>query len=148
MSNAFELISDLHKDARGFRPSVAFFDAFNAQSVKDQQTEWDALCVELVERETERKAAEADALSTFETRIQGMATDYNISEATALRWDMEGAGVDIAETLKYHGSAVQEIEHYLWNNGIAFTDMPRFVALAYEAFGLKVQSFHGTKIVI
>lgn len=133
MSNDFELISDLHKDVSGFRPATAFFDAFTAQSVEDQKTQWVALCTELDEREIDKKNAEAFALVTFEARIQGMMTDYNISEGTALRWDMEGAGVDIVQVLECRDEAIML---YLWENFLSFDAMPRFVALANSEFGM------------
>jgi len=133
---AFELISDLHKDARGFRPSVDWMKAFTESSFEDQEAIWDSLNKELEEREARERDEEAHALAVFERRLEDMVADYNIDLPTALRWDMESFEVDINEALAYHGSASQEIEFYLWKQGIAFSEFPRFVALACEAFGL------------
>lgn len=125
----FELISDLHKDARGPCPSAEWLTAFMDTPESAQQDVWDSLCVTLDEREAVVRTAEAASLEAFENRIQGMMVDYSIDESTALAWDMEGAGVDLVLAVTQHGSAAQEIEHYLWDNGIAFSAMPRYVEI-------------------
>lgn len=57
----FELISDLHKDARGFRPSSRWMAAFRASTHAEQEAEWNALCAELERSMAEEKAAEERA---------------------------------------------------------------------------------------
>jgi|GEM_PF-6498910 len=134
--SSFELIRDLHKDARGFRPSTSFMTAFEERGRIAQRVIWDSLCDELAEREADERARAVEAQCEFETRIEGMVTDYGISRATALSWDIESFEVDIASALQYHGSAVQEIEHYLYNQGLDFKVFPMYVAEITDALAL------------
>ena len=136
MSNAFELISDLHKDARGFRPGAAYMEMFNEQPFAEQERIWDSLCQEVADREAEDARYELNAQRDFEARIEGMVADYGIDRATALRWDMEAFEVDINEALQYYGCAAQEIEHYLYRNGLGFQIFPMYVAEITAALGL------------
>lgn len=117
--SSFELIRDLHKDARGFRPSAEWMAVFNGLSDVAKEETWDNLCRELEENETEDERREIEAVAEFNARIDGMVTDYGIARADAFRWDMEAFEVDIEGALEYHGSAIQEIEFYLWKQGIA-----------------------------
>lgn len=126
--SAFELISDLHKDARGFRPGAAYMEMFNEKPYAEQQGVWDALCEELAEREARDRQNELTAQRTYEVRIAGMMSDYSISRADAMRWIIEADEVDIAGALEQHGDASQEIEHFFYNQGIAFQLFPMYVA--------------------
>lgn len=129
MSNTYELISDLHKDTYGVRPSQSYLQAFYAKSPVEQEAEWQSLCVDLEHREAKSRTQEQRDLEVFEARIQGMVRDFNISEATAIRWDMDAFEVDIDGAIAAHCSADQEIEHYLWMQGLAFKEWARFVTL-------------------
>lgn len=134
--SAFELLGDLHKDARGFRPSASFMEAFEAQDEVEQQRRWDSLCQELEDREREEALMQMDAQRDFERRINGMVADYGVDRATALCWDTESFEVDIFQALDYYECVVQEIEHYLYRNGLAFQVFPMYVAEVAAAFGL------------
>jgi hypothetical protein len=68
-NNSFELISDLHKDARGFRPSADWFAHFESLSESDKQRVWDDLCDELHEEDRRMQAAQTAALARLITRI-------------------------------------------------------------------------------
>lgn len=132
--HAFDLLSDLYKDARGFRPSASFMEAFTAQSYAEQKAQWDKLCEELREREYEEAQAELRAQREFEQRIQGMVADYGIDRSTALKWDMESFEINISSCTDYYCEAVQEIEHYLYLNGLSFRLFPMYVAEIDVAF--------------
>lgn len=134
---AFELISDLHKDARGTRPTMDWMQAFTESTYEEQEAIWESLCDELEQREAERRADEADALAVFERRLEDMQADYGIDLATALRWDMDAFEVDIAGAIETFGDATQEIEFYLWKQGIAFDQYQRFVKIIKDAVDLR-----------
>lgn len=131
--NTFELISDLHKDARGFRPSQGWMNVFNGLSEMAKEETWDQLCRELADNELEDQRRELDAQRTYETRLAGMMADYGIDRATAIRWDAESFDLDVTEALEYFGSATQEIDHFLFKQGIAFSLMPMYNAEISEA---------------
>ena len=123
---SYELISDLYKDAMGVRPDTSFFDAFNAQTETDKAAQWSHLCDMLAQREAEARSVESDARLVFNNRLAGMMADYSIDMATALKWDMdsfcETPLADIVPELR-----VQEIEHYLWTQGVAFDQFKFYV---------------------
>ena len=53
-----DLISDLHKDARGYRPTEAFWNAWNFQDDEGKQTAWNVLVDEMNRAmERQRQAA-------------------------------------------------------------------------------------------
>lgn len=119
MATGFELIRDLHKDARGFRPSQEWMAVFNGLSDVAKQETWDGLVRELSETMAEDERLELEAVTSYNARIDGMVKDYGIDRGTAMRWDLDAFEVDIESAMQYHGSAVQEIEFYLWKNGIS-----------------------------
>jgi hypothetical protein len=131
----FELISDLHKDARGFRPGTWFMDQFNDLPHDEKERVWDSLVKELVENEREETIRALDAQRQFEHRINDLMTDFGINRVTAFRWTIDAAGLidDVRRAEDSHGDASQEIEHYLWNEGIDFQLFPAYTAEILEA---------------
>ncbi len=126
--SAFDLIRDLHKDARGFRPSQGWMEIFEGLSDAAQEETWNSLCDEMAEREAEQARAELAAQREYETRIGGMIDDYGIDRATAIRWDAEAFELDTASAIQYHGCADQEIEFFLYKQGISTRMFPMYVA--------------------
>lgn len=87
MGNDFELISDLHKDARGCRPSGDWMETFNQLPAADKQRVWDDLCDELAQEEREMQARQAKAIARLNDRIaQIRATVAGATVADALRF--------------------------------------------------------------
>lgn len=136
MMSAFDLISDLYKDARGFHPSSSFMEAFYDKPHAEQETVWNELCVELADREESERLYHLRSQKSFENRISGMMNDYGNSRQTALRWDIESFDVDVDAAIADHGIPDQEIEHYLYNQGIAFNMFPCYVEEIKSALGL------------
>jgi len=134
--STFELIRDLHKDARGFRPSQGWMDYFDGLTDAAKKETWDSLCREMAEREADEARMELTAQREYETRIEGMVADYGIDRATAIRWDAEAFELDIEGQLEYHGSAAQEIEFFLYKQGIACKMFPMYVTEIAVALGL------------
>ena len=109
-------LSDLHKDARGFRPrSEDFWNSWNTATDDGKQSIWDGLCDELDRAMTEEKEAEAAALVDFEKEVEAFIGYGAGNRETALRWMTDGESF-------YHGQCV---EHWVWNKGILFTDAGR-----------------------
>jgi len=102
-TTSFELISDLYKDARGFRPGSAWMAAFDAKPFAEQEAIWDSLQEELEARIDEDKSREEVALANFKARLQDTiglgAGDF----ATALRWVMDDE---------------EDLEFFLYKQGI------------------------------
>ena len=97
---ADSLVSDLHKEAYGYRPSKLWWSAWNGMSVADKQVTWDALIAE-VQAECERERRMADlAHERWTAHLAQLMSDNSISYGTALRWDM--AAMDAANDPGYY----------------------------------------------
>jgi len=92
MDIALGMYSDIHKDVFGFRPRGIEF-----ATLQDVHEAIQDLIPLLEEQETRRREEQADNWDAYKTRIQKMATDLNIDQATAIRWDMEAEGIDIRD---------------------------------------------------
>ncbi len=79
-------VSDLHKDARGFRPSEYFWEEWSQCGDDNRQAMWDGLLRELENTMAAERAAEARAELDFHQRIQGAMLIGAEDEVTAIRW--------------------------------------------------------------
>ena len=84
------IVSDLHKDARGFRPSEYFWEEWDQCGDDNRQAMWDSLCRELEDTMAAEREAEVGALRAFTERV----IDTQLAGAgdiqTAIRWILEG----------------------------------------------------------
>ena len=107
-----DIISDLHKDARGYRPSQYFWEGWKELSDEGQKEIFDMLAEELKIREQDEREMEQRAIKTFEARIADVIKLGAGDRQTALRW--------ITSQEKFYHS--QSVEHFVWEQGILFTD--------------------------
>jgi hypothetical protein len=84
------IVSDLHKDARGFRPSEYFWEEWSQCGDENRQTIWDSLLKELEEEIEASKQAEALALAVFNARMDEAFELGAPSNEDAIRWILEG----------------------------------------------------------
>jgi len=84
-----QIVSDLHKDARGFRPTQYWWDQWNLCSEAQKQTMWDALCQELSEDIGREHREQARAAFVLTQRLEKMYELGAKSEVQALQWIME-----------------------------------------------------------
>jgi hypothetical protein len=116
-----ELFSDLHKDAYGFRPhGHEFYDV----TPERKQEIWDYFCKIVEENIAAEREHEARALRDFEQEVQNTIELGAGDRATALRW--------MTQNEKFYDQ--QCVEHWVWNQGILFTDEGR--ALVKELMGI------------
>jgi len=107
-------ISDLHKDAYGFRPSPEFSMLWKLSSDDQKQEIWDDL-VAIMQRSMEaEEAAEKAASEAFEGQIQAAILSGAADRETAIRWVVEALDLSEAE-LMYGG------EHVCFLIGIPFS---------------------------
>ena len=112
-----DCFSDLFKDVNGFRPRGSLMDDWNDRTPRQKQELWNALCDEL-EENSKAEAASAKALvAEFETWINSTIELGAGNRESALRW--------ITSESKFQNS--QCVEHFVWNQGILFTDQGREV---------------------
>ena len=113
------IVSDLHKDAYGFRPRETFWNIWDQKSDAEKQAEWDSLlrALELeMEREEAAKAAAEDAWHRMVTEAM-KATGG--SEEDVIRWLWDAECIDDPNS--------QDIEMFAWELGVIHTDTGREV---------------------
>jgi hypothetical protein len=100
-----QIVSDLHKDAYGFRPREYFWAEWNNSTDDEKQTIWDGLCADLdaeIQREQQEQAA---AVAHFEANVQRNMDLGAPSTEDAIRWILQS--LDLSEyDLAYGGSYV------------------------------------------
>lgn len=89
------IISDLHKDARGYRPRGSFFEMWNTLADADKQDVWDMLVAEMEQREQDEKEANDRAVVELRKSVRSVMNVMNCDWKTALRTLADAEGVDI-----------------------------------------------------
>jgi hypothetical protein len=88
------IVSDLHKDARGFRPSQTWWSVWNQVSDDAKQDIWDALGEELSETMDREELEQARALAKLMVRILETMKLGADDQKTAIKWIMEAEEFD------------------------------------------------------
>ena len=88
-------VSDLHKDARGFRPSQGWMENWIELIAELKQQVWNSLLEELEESNTQEALRQEAAIAAFEKRISGAIALGAKDEETAIRWILEGENFDL-----------------------------------------------------
>ena len=119
------LVSDLYKDVHGFRPTQAWWDAWNNQPDECKEGIWLSLLRELDHTMERERLQTAEALREFDQWVNDIIECFGAKDRTqALRW-MTGPNTFYNE---------QDVEHWVWEQGILFTDEGR--ALVKELMGI------------
>jgi hypothetical protein len=84
-----QIVSDLHKDARGHRPTEYFWEEWTQCGDDTRQAMWDNLLEELAAETARQKDAYARAEIDFHQRVQGTMLAGAKDELTAIRWILE-----------------------------------------------------------
>jgi len=99
------IVSDLHKDAYGFRPTAGWWDCWNYQDNAGKQAAWNTLLDDL-EQANDREAQEQiAAINAFELEIANALDVGARSREDAVRWIVQGLDLDDVD-LMYGGSAI------------------------------------------
>jgi len=119
------IVSDLHKDARGWRPREYFWETWEAASDEEKQEIWDGLCNELnLEMERERKA-EKQAVAEFEKQIARNLSYGAADRQQAIRWIVESLDPSQFDMM-YGGSWV------CWELGLPYSMEDEFKEVCKE----------------
>ena len=84
-----QIVSDLHKDARGYRPTEYFWEEWSQCGDDTRQAMWDNLLEELAAETARQLDAYARAEIAFHQRVQGTMVAGARDELTAIRWILE-----------------------------------------------------------
>ena len=120
------IVSDLHKDAYGFRPMSTFWDQWNASSDADKQHIWDHLLEELdytVNREANEKIA---AVNAFELEVANALDLGASSREVAVRWVVESMMLTEFD-LSYGGSHICYIKDLPYSMAPLFDNAIKFL---------------------
>ena len=104
--------SDLHKDARGRRPSFGNQAYWDELEPEEKQKQWDLLVEEMNERYENELREERQAMRDFEIRIQETMAVGAKSRAQAIAWMM--IAEDLVPGYDY------DVEHFEWKQGLPF----------------------------
>lgn len=97
------LVSDLHKDAYGFRPSQSFWAIFAASNGDQKQAIWDDLIETLAATVARERADKARAIEQFERRVFELRNLGAKSFGMAIEWLHQAYETDgDDEFLEYH----------------------------------------------
>lgn len=88
-----DLVSDLHKDAYGFRTSNEFFEHWNDADADTRQAIWNDLIEDSVRSMAQEKEAELKAIADFEKSVVNVMA-VGCDRKTAIRWIVDGLDVD------------------------------------------------------
>ena len=113
--NLILLYSDFHKDAYGFRPRGFNVYALTTEELEADFARFGQICDD---NRAEEMAAEAEADKAFQALVANTIQMGARDEVTALRWIAEGAVEDYG----------WDYEHFLWNQGIAYTTYGKEIA--------------------
>ena len=97
-----DIVSDLHKDAYGFRPSEGFWVNWNCASDDAKQTVWDDLCRSLDMTLAAQKAEFERAIVEYETKIVSIISAGAKDRNTAIRWLIDA--LELTESDKWYGA--------------------------------------------
>ena len=109
-----DIISDLHKDARGFRPSVAWMHAWETSTDEEKQGIWDSLCEEMEQSMKQQQADEAAALVEFRKVVRKTMDFCGTTWNKAVEYLCDADGDD--------ADCEQGFDYFLWKQGIGYND--------------------------
>ena len=99
------IVSDLHKDAFGFRPNQYFWEEWNQSPDAAKQVIWDDLLVALDRAIEFEKQEQAANIAAFERGVEAALLLGATDRAAAIRWVVQGLELDEVD-LQYGGSKV------------------------------------------
>jgi hypothetical protein len=99
------IVSDLHKDAYGFRPTAGWWDCWNHQDNDGKQAAWNTLLEDHATEMESAANAEVAAINAFELEIVNALDVGASSREDAVRWIVQGLELSDND-LMYGGSYI------------------------------------------
>lgn len=102
------IVSDLHKDAFGFRPTTDWRINWQSSTDAEKQQIWDDLLVSLDYANRQQEADEAYALNLFDQLVESVKSHGAPNTHTAICWILDGEKLDDidycygADYISYH----------------------------------------------
>ena len=129
------IVSDLHKDARGWRPREYFWETWEAASDEEKQVIWDGLCNEHAAEIEREKRQQERAVAEFEEQIARNLSYGAADRQQAIRWVVES--LDPSEMdMRYGGSWV------CWEMGLPYSMEKEFETACREVLETMEENSH------
>jgi hypothetical protein len=97
------IVSDLHKDAFGYRPSQFWWEEWKLNTPEQKQREWDFLLRALERSMDDDARREAEAMAQFEATVTTLIESGAKDRETALRWYVDS--LDLSEYDRAYGGS-------------------------------------------
>lgn len=107
-----DLVSDLHKDAWGHRPSEKFWFHWEIADKDAKQAIWDNLIDDMVKNDAEEARIKAENVSNLAKRIKDTCKLGAKNYRTAIRWILQAD--ELEEDHYYEGG------HLAWEYNLAY----------------------------
>lgn len=117
------LLSDMFKDAHGFRPRDTYPEYMDEASVNKEYARLEALIVEDIQRERVAQLANQREYETYLTTLQ---EQFGIDRYTAIRWDHE-ANEDMLDP--------GDFSYWIYNRGMSY-DLTDTYRAEFRAAGI------------
>ena len=99
------IVSDLHKDAYGYRPDTYFWEEWTQCGDDTRQAMWDNLLVELEQTRDREAQEQIAAINAFELEIANALDVGASSREDAVRWIVQGLELSDIDMM-YGGSYI------------------------------------------
>jgi hypothetical protein len=99
------IVSDLHKDAYGYRPDAYFWEEWTQCGDDTRQAMWDNLLVELEQARDREAQEQIAAINAFELEIANALDVGASSREDAVRWIVQGLELSDIDMM-YGGSYI------------------------------------------
>ena len=102
------ILSDLHKDAYGYRPCEGYYEYWNSLNEKGKNSEWNSLCELLKMNERREELEKNRSIVILSATINDVMDTCKTSWSNAVKILMDAEDAD-------------DVGYFLWNNGICST---------------------------
>ena len=109
------IVSDLHKEAYGFRPREGWWNMWAAFNADQKQATWDSLIADLDDAIEQQEKQEAQALVEFKSLLKDTMNICNCDWKNALRILIEAEGMS-TDTINS-----QDFDHFLWQHDLGYS---------------------------
>jgi hypothetical protein len=109
------IVSDLHKDAYGFRPSTYWWQIWSESTDDQKQGTWDDLIDQLNQSMEQEKQAQARAIERFEVDIAKSIEWGARTRAAAIRWL-----VSAYDSSDYY-TELDKAEYFCYHNNLPYS---------------------------
>jgi len=123
-------VSDLHKDAYGFRPSSAWFEQWSTFTPDQKQEEWDYLIIALEQSMAADVRREEAAMYEYDRQLRELMHLGAPSREAAIRWMLDSMDLDEYD-LRYGG------DYICYKLGLPYSFQSEFDPTIHEMLAVK-----------